>query len=274
MTLRDDQIRLLEAMADGRLEGEELAEAERLVAQHAEAAAMIDASREADALVRRLYPVPEPFVPAPPATLSIARAGTPSRALAGRPAWIRWALAAGLLLAAAGAYVTNFVLIRSPDSLRSEFIASGFVPSWTCKDDAEFIDYSATRAGQAFLIAPSASVSVLGWDSGHELISENTVSLWATSGDVPVVLFIDSAANDRSLRLRPFSGMSLYRGQLGETVFYEVSPLDGPVLLPLIHRPGESPGQVQSEVCEGAPFTPRQYPTPGHSNPSPLKDGN
>jgi len=255
VTLREDQIRLLEAFADGRLEGAERSEAERLVDASEPAASLVAELREADDLVRGYFPVPAEFGPCRTEAFRLPAPRPHARRL-------RWALAAGLLLAAFGAYVTNFVLVTSPDSLRREFIAAGFVPSWKCTDDDEFVNFSTSRVGEAFLVAGSGAVSVLGWDSGHELLSEDTLSLWAMAGDVPVVVFIDQLGDDRLPRLRPLSGMNLHRGQLGGTVFYEVSPLDAPVVLPLIHRPGEAPGQVQSEACEGPPFTPRQYPTP------------
>ncbi len=248
MTLRDEQLRVLEAFADGRLEGAERADAERLVNQSPEAAAVVRSLADADAAVRRLFDPPAEFGPVLDAD-KVGSSGRPAVAgtvvAGGRRPWVRWALAAGLLLAACGAYLANFVLVTSPDSVYGEFVSAGFEPAWKCKDQQEFLDYSRARTGGEFLVAEAPGVQVLGWDSGNDLVGETTVSLWSRADGKPVVVFIDRAADDHTVRLRPFSGLHLYRGQLGETVFYEVSPLDHPVVLPLVHRPDEQPGLMR-----------------------------
>lgn len=248
MTLRDDQLRALEAFADGRLDGNERGDAERLLSENPEAAEIVRSLAEADAAVRRLFDPPTEFDPALGAE-SVASSGRAyvagSVVAGGRRPWVRWALAAGLFLAACGAYVANFVLVTSPDSLYGEFVAAGFEPAWKCKDQQEFLEYSRARTGGEFLVAEAPGVQVLGWDSGNDLVGETTVSLWSRADGRPVVVFIDRAADDHTVRLRPFSGLHLHRGQLGETVFYEVSPLDHPVVLPLVHRPSEAPGAMK-----------------------------
>jgi len=258
VTLRDDEIRLLEALADDRLDDADRARADRLVRENADAAAWIALASAADNALRRGFPIPAAFKPAPAASIPIAAA--PQRPAASRRA-LRFAMAAALLMAATGAYLSHFVFITSADSMYREFIAAGFEPAWKCKDDQEFIDYAAARTGEPFLIAQTPGVQILGWDSATDLITDKTVCLLAEREGTRVIVYIDRLVDDRTPRLRPFSGMHLHRGRLGPTVFYEVSPLDHAVILPLVYRPGEAPGHMIEEECADPPFTPRQYPS-------------
>lgn len=239
MNLTQDQLQLLDALADGRLEGAELARAHTLVRENAEAAAIAGIHARIDEALRREF--------APPATIEPSVPGrgalrvSPPRAAPSRR-WVRWGLAAALLLTAAGAYLTHFVWVISPDSVFRELVAAGFEPSWKCKDDREFIEYATARTGTPFLIAQSAGVKVLGWDSATDLITDRTVCLMAESGTTPIVVYVDRLVDDHPLRLRPLSGMKLHRAEFDGCVFYEVSTLERPVILPLIYRPSDVPG--------------------------------
>lgn len=256
MSLREEHVRLLDGLADGRLEGAERAEAERLVRENPDAAAYIRASAEADAAVRRLF--------APPGEIPLTTAPVGTIAPAGRRVWVRWVMAAALLLAALGAYISNFVLVESPDSVYRELVASGFEPSWECKNDEEFANYTHHQLGEAYLVAPAEGVKLLGWNynSAAGILSEQATTLLVDSGGAHVVVFSDRVSRDRPLRLRPFSRLHLFRREMGSVVLYEVSPLDHESVIPLAHV---VPAPVTEEPSSKE--SPSEQPGPAPPNP-------
>ena len=165
-------------------------------------------------------------------------------------------MAAALLLAALGAYISNFVLVETPDSVYRELVATGFEPSWECKSDDEFARYTQHQVGLSYVIAPADGLKLLGWNysSGSGLLSDQATTLLADSSGTHVVVFADRLSQDKHLRLRPFSGLHLFRQDLGSVVMYEVSPLDHPSVIqraravapPTSGEPGTAPGTAET----------------------------
>ncbi len=113
----------------------------------------------------------------------------------------------------------------------------GFKPLWLCRNEQELAGTVFKYMDQGLLWANVPQhVSLLGL-SISKTLSPRTVVMLAKVNGREVALFIDRKANDKPPQIDPSSGLRAFRGEVGELVLYEVTPLDKPALLELAYDP-------------------------------------
>lgn len=205
---------------------------------------------------RRLADLARPAIDR--ARVRLAAGSVPSTPAA--PARRRFATAAALVAAAGGILlIFNATIRRSrqdpyvvparttmPAYYHSQ-VDAGFSADWRCDTQEEFADAFAERLDQKLMLAelPDAA-EALGF-SYCNCLTPRTVSLMATVGDAPVMVFVDRVERDQPQR-RP-DGLSLYRRRIGRLVLYELSPLDHPAVIQAFFDPDAGdPGTRIQEI--------------------------
>ncbi|GJQ30387.1 MAG: hypothetical protein HBSAPP03_22710 [Phycisphaerae bacterium] len=167
-----------------------------------------------------------------------------SRSFSFRRVGLVAAIAAGLVLALSLVYVLN-----QPDPFKhrpaadvyAAYVAQGWKPAWACESDQQSADAVSTflRLPGRAVIVPLATpgVEVLGWIPTDDYrtgtpISPVTLSLLTRVEGRPVLLLVDRVENDRAVTVPVASGLHVYRRVVDEVVIYEISPFDGPRVLP------------------------------------------
>lgn len=262
--LPPDPVQWLDAYVDGLLGDAERAEFESFMSREPALADAVALQRRIDAEIRAALAPPAPaslpVADALAATVPFQRpraASLPTPRSAQQPAQrsvlarIRpWALAAGLALAAVGAYVVaqrqaaGDVKYVEPADLYARLKSTGFTPEFVCTTDAEFAGAVQARLGTPLALAPEgrAGVQLVGWAYGNtyegRIVGPDTLVLMTRlDGTHDVLVLMDKAASDRRLAVPPGSGLSLFRRQVGPIVLYELTPLDKPRLLDVFVRP-------------------------------------
>lgn len=254
----------LDAYLDGLLGEAERAEFESLLSRDPGLADAVALQRRIDAEIRAALAPPE-TAPAPAADplaatvpfqrprVATVRGTSPALQPAPRSVLARlrpWALAAGLALAAIGAYVVaqrqaaGEVKYVEPADLYARLKSTGFTPEFVCTTDAEFAGAVQARLGSPLALAPEgrAGVQLVGWAYGNtyegRIVGPDTLVLMTRlDGTHDVLVLMDKAASDRRLAVPPGSGLSLFRRQVGSIVLYELTPLDKARLLDVFVRP-------------------------------------
>lgn len=255
-----DRDELLEAFLDGLLnDAEKAAFVESLRAnpvrrRQAELQAQIDGS------LGRLFAVASPSPErlaaglAGGATNNVRLASTPATlapppaAKAGRGTRAYWA-AAGL---AAAALIAVAVSLPWPQSavdaptfaarpltdVYRDAVASGFEPTYECREPERFAATFQQRQGRALQLAAMPSGSRMLGLSYVGGLSRNTTAMLCYVDGQPVMVFVDRAADDRpEASATSDAGLHVFREEHDGLVFYEVTPLASPrvtsLLLPI-----------------------------------------
>jgi hypothetical protein len=232
---------------DGMLTAAERAEFDRRLKTDKELAGALSLQERIDATLRGRF--------APPAVIEATIAAAAKRPAPSRPIRIGAGLAAAAAIAIAG-YVAwptarqmlglggrkgptpiHFVQIGAGEAYRAQ-VDGGMKPEWVCKDDAEFAATLEKAIGQSLVVAAAPGLEVIGWsynpiegDKSRGVFSGYTMYLLTRVQGEPVVVMIDRTAYDKPVEVEGDSGLHVFRRQIGDAVFYEVSPLESPKVL-------------------------------------------
>lgn len=217
---------LIDQYIDQRMDSAERRRFEDLIASDPGLRSEIELRQSAEASLRRLFSPPEA-----PAASAPVDAGTGRRLLFRRFA----AAAAILLLVCSGA----FAYLRATDPARQwrrqgpgnasrayELVVdkNEFVPSWVCRCDKEFVQFARDRTGQGWRIVGPENLKLVGWSYVPNELTENTTVLLATMDHEKIAVLAGEVKFDRGVALQPGSKLNIFRKQVGEVVFYEISP--------------------------------------------------
>lgn len=237
---------------DGLLEGGELAEFERMLAEDASLRAAVDLDRRMMRSLRETLAPPAAF--SAPASATAPRSGSfRSRIVLG--------IAAAIVLLACGAalwwqHMTTsrlpVLVMKEPAEVYKSELAAGFTPDWVCGDDREMLEFTRNRFGAGLLFTPSAAVSLVGWGYATDSLSFSTSSLLVNAGEDRIVLLVDRASRDRKVEDPALSDPSLhlFRREVGPYVLYEITPRETPSVLDLAYVP---PNDLQLQPGEPGP---------------------
>jgi hypothetical protein len=110
--------------------------------------------------------------------------------------------------------------------------AAGFTPVWVCSTDEELRKYTRENLGAAWTIAPVPGLELVGWSYTDRLLNGQYSSvLLATYNGRRLIVVADHAHFDRKVNAPADGSLKVHKRTIGETVVYEVSPLDEPVVL-------------------------------------------
>jgi len=271
---RDDRDRLLEAHLDGDFAPAAQDAFESRLEHDAELRARLAVQGRVDAALRRKFAAPAP--PNVRAWLKQAAAGGAARPRGafGRLLTIRkLAWAAGIILAVGGGLYLRQRLaqplepdryaFRDLEAVYRDEIRSGFKPAWVCENDQQFAASVWQSFGQPLLLRAAPGVEAVGWSYSNS-ISPRTMQLLARTDGTPVVVFVDSASNDRGQSLPSRSGLHLYHRTVGHLVLYELTPLCEPRVMDLFYVP-----DVSEEWLRGGSTQPAAPPPGAASRPAP-----
>ncbi|MBL9163022.1 MAG: hypothetical protein JNL18_09835 [Planctomycetaceae bacterium] len=239
---QDDE--LFEMILDGfTMEGdgqslEEALRADPLRRQQAEL------QREIDESLRRLFAAQPPSCEAIVAALhqssTVVPRSQPHRRTA-RLFGVVAALAASLLVAISLSSLWKNARHDAPDvaarplvDLYQNAVATGFEPSYECREPERFAETFARRQGVPLKLLPMPEGSrMLGlvYTGG---LSRDTTAMLAYVNDQPVMVFVDRAQNDRSDAAIPAGTLHVFREERDGLVFYEVTPLARPAVTSLL----------------------------------------
>ncbi len=254
---------LLDAYLDGRLNDQQRADLEATVRADPSLRAEFDRAQLAEAGLKRLFEPPAarellpdqlllpaslPFsaheAPTAPGLPAAAEPSTASRPARRSRAPIWWAAAALVGLAGAAAiYVSNPPAPAvqpprgkaplSPAELYAKLEKRKFRPSFVCENDEQFAKFLGDRFGSGAVLAQSAGVEVLGWAYEDGMLGEATAVIMTRYQSQPVVIVVDQKKYDRPLP-EPALPLHLFRSECNGMVFYEITPLEAPHILPLV----------------------------------------
>jgi hypothetical protein len=221
---------LLERYLDGDLAGDELAEFQNELSTSPELRGQVELQERINAGLRRMFAPEE----------SAATAPNPPRSILGRFHWRPWAIAAGLLLAIAGAWWATRPP-PGPDPLEAEYrriVDAGFTPQQVCTDDATFRAWVMDKFGQPLQPrSDRGSVQFVGWNSSRVLSVYSGLLLARVQGREVVVLIDRAGIEDGKLPRPADPSLRQYRRVMGNLVLYEITPLDRPAVLDALVQP-------------------------------------
>ncbi len=117
-------------------------------------------------------------------------------------------------------------------------LAGGFMPDWVCRDDRQFRRTFAKQLGQPLLLAPLPPDIQMGGLAYSNTVSPLTINVLMHVSGKPVIVFVDRKEKDSSIAAPP-EGLHLFRGEIGDLVLYEMSPLDEPRVLSYFRQPAD-----------------------------------
>lgn len=210
--------------------GEERAAFEREMLRDPTLRAEVELERTISDRLRAMY--------APPAApmLSGSRRGPVVRP------WVRIALGMAAMLAIAAGVHFSGVLGPAPGGTKADAILArlertGFEPAWACEDDAEFVQYTREKFGQAFTVAPASGVQVIGWDYCSGVLGDEAgVMMVNLAEGERAIVIVDRKSHDRPVEIDASGGLRVHRLSVGGAVLYEVSKREVPAVLPLVNR--------------------------------------
>jgi hypothetical protein len=227
---------LLDEYLDGLSQGTARAQAEARIAADPEAAEEVRLQGEIDRSLKRLFAEGARAGTSPVGQGPVARIGRP----------VRWFIgtAAALLLGMLGVWAAMVLSEAREDRLGPLYqgeVASGFVPQEVCTTAEQFADWTKRNYGEAVVPAEDrGGVTLVGWSYGRAVSGYSGVLLARVDG-TPVVVVLDRAREEGWRKLPEPEDRSLhaFRRRIGDLVLYEVTPLPGPRVLPLL---SEKPG--------------------------------
>ncbi len=243
----------LEAYLDGCLPPGEAAAFEREAAADPELRDLLARQAAVDGALRDLFPVPPPVQLDPTARLA-ASASTPAapRAdgnLTGRRRLLAVAALIGVI-SFSGWRLYDFLFPPPPPDVygwrsfaevyRQESTGV-YAPTWICRDNAEFIQFTGERFGTPLVMAAlPPGVEVLGWSYARTM-STNTAYILARVDGEPALVFVDLAAEDSGHGFSPAGEaearrchLNHFERTLGPFRIYEVTRQAEPRVLDLL----------------------------------------
>jgi len=217
---------LIDQYVDQRMDPAAQRRFEALIASDPRLRAEVNLRQSADASLRRLFAPPAAL----PALQSPAANGDRWRL------YRRFAAAAAiLLLIGTGA----FAYIRATDPARQwrrqgpgsaarayDLVVekNNFVPAWTCQSDDDFAQYAREHTGEGWHVVGPENLKLVGWTYVPNELTENTTVLLATLDQEKIAVLAGEARFDRGVTLPANTKLHIFRKQVGDVVFYEISP--------------------------------------------------
>lgn len=233
----------IEMYLRNEMDGEDRAAFEREMLRDPALRAEVELERTISDRLRAMYAPPAP--PAMPTTAAaataVARIAGSTRGPATQP-WVRIALGIAAVLAIAAGVHFSGVLGPAPGGTKADAILArlertGFEPAWACEDDAEFVQYTREKFGQAFTVAPASGVQVIGWDYCSGVLGDEAGVMMVNLGEAErAIVIVDRKSHDRPVEIDASGGLRVHRLQVGGAVLYEVSKRESPAVLPLVSR--------------------------------------
>jgi hypothetical protein len=196
----------------------------------------INAQHRIDASLKKSFAAPADLRITPPSESSQPLQNPTGRTGTGWGLRTWLGIAAALLIASLASL--NFWLNRAPqvplvepDAAYTRIVQQGFMPYKVCADDAEFRQYTHDELGEALTFTPNPRVTLVGWVNTADVFSEKTDALLARVDEKQVIVFMDRAKYERALP-RSCGDLHVYAARVGKVTLIEVSPLDGPVVIP------------------------------------------
>ena len=182
----------------------------------------------------RLASTPAPATPSPRSS-SDSRRGMPAY-------WVAATLAAAALIAVAVSLPWQRAAVEGPTfaarpltDVYRDAVASGFEPTYECREPERFAATFQQRQGQGLqLAAMPAGARMLGLSYVGGL-SRNTTAMLCYVEDQPVMVFVDRATDDRpKASAAADAGLHVFREERDGLIFYEVTPLAAPRVTALL----------------------------------------
>lgn len=235
----------IEMYLRNEMDGEERAAFEREMLRDPALRAEVELERTISDRLRAMYAPPAPptplSMPVAPAATAVARIAGSTRGPATQP-WVRIALGIAAMLAIAAGVHFSGVLGPAPGGTKADAILArlertGFEPAWACEDDAEFVQYTREKFGQAFTVAPASGVQVIGWDYCSGVLGDEAGVMMVKLGESErAIVIVDRKAHDRPVEVEPSGGLRVHRLKVGNAVLYEISKRDAAAVIPLVSR--------------------------------------
>lgn len=233
---------LLDAHLAGDLTPAQNLELTELVRAHPDFAAQLEFHESTAASLRIVFtpPVTAPALSdASVAGMIGSGANRPRRKIAWLTAAAAVALAAFLGLRLSGVIGGPGPIPQGPESpqaIYTRVVAQGFKPKVLCPNDPDsFARLVKNRLGTEVVpTGISNAIALTGWSYKEDIgtpISPGTIVLLATKGDAKILVFMDKVKSDRKLE-DPAPPLRLFRQESGPLVFYELTPLAEPSILP------------------------------------------
>ncbi|BBO32863.1 hypothetical protein [Lacipirellula parvula] len=208
--------------------------------------AEVELQRRIDDSLQRMFTinVPQSRIPtiAPPADEEFVErpAVKPSKQ---RRNVIIAALAASLLVASALTFLWQNAQHGGPDvaarplvDIYRNAVSSGFEPTYECHEPERFAATFERRQGEPLrLLELPANMRMLGlaYTGG---LSRNATAMLAYVDDAPVMVFVDRLENDVKQAAPAAGDLHIFRDERDGLVFYEVTPLQSPLVTPFLAK--------------------------------------
>jgi hypothetical protein len=232
----------LEAYLDGVMADDERAAFVADLANNPQLADEVALQARLDASLVRAFP----RVVAPAAHLAVFEKYLSSALDAGHPATIKfpWPWVAGMAAVAAAACLAFVTWNFNTQSGKAPYFApvplaqiynktvdEGFEPYYECRDDERFAKTFQLRQGVPLQLATLPTGSMMkGLSYPGGLSRETTAMLCDVNGE-PVMVFVDREERDQKLAVKNSDpDVNVFREQRDGLVFYEVTPLDEPMM--------------------------------------------
>jgi hypothetical protein len=118
-------------------------------------------------------------------------------------------------------------------------LSGGFKPPVVCPNDpALFAELVKNRLGVELFpdFAKGVGVALTGWGYSNHWgtpLGPGTLVLLAEKGETKIIVLMDRVKNDRVIEA-PKDGARMFRKVAGDLVLYEITPLDEPMVLPML----------------------------------------
>ncbi|MAE60452.1 MAG: hypothetical protein CMJ49_03745 [Planctomycetaceae bacterium] len=247
---------LLERYLDELLDDDQRARFEQRLAQEPELRRAVEQQQQINAAIKRLHAAPdhaptlEQIQPASPAAPPRRRAAP----------WVKLAVAAALLLVISATFVVYEAremiwppppFSPPPTPTFQQIYADTlqeFEPDWVCENEAQFADSFDNRAGYPLaMLETTDAFTPLGISRRRTPLSPMTLLLLGRADGREIIVFATRLRYDKPTTLPPDSALHLFRKAIDDAVFYELSPLDAPRVLPLLRRTTLTPDQYDGQ---------------------------
>jgi hypothetical protein len=229
VSVHDDESRAarVEEYLREEMTGDDRAAFEREILRDPTLRAEVELAQRMNERLRAMY--------SPPAPAALANSAAPQTRV-----WVRAALGMAAVLAMiAGVYFSGVLSPRpggtKADAVLARLERTGFEPAWACKDDAEFVQYTHDKFGQAFTVTAEPGVHVVGWDYCSGVLGDEAgVMMVKLNNNEHAIVLVDRTSHDRPVEVDAASGLHVHRRKVGDAVLYEVSKREFPAVLPLV----------------------------------------
>jgi hypothetical protein len=242
----DETMMLVDAYLAGELRGEALASFEWRLRTDEVLAAEVAAQRRLGQALRGAFAEPGAQVftvpdPVPDTSGVVAGRIGPSR---------RWYGVAAAAIMVIGAGVAAYAMLGRGDKrlipgeqtaaeVYAAVLKGGFKPPVVCPNEpALFAELVKNRLGVDLFpdFARGVGVALTGWGYSNHWgtpLGPGTLVLLAERGEAKIIVIMDRLKSDRMVA-PPKAGARMFRKVAGDLVLYEITPLDEPIVLPML----------------------------------------